>query len=419
MKLMILGASNAQCNAIQKAKDKGIRVLASDYNTHAPGKDIADELGLASTFDVEESFNLAKERQVDGVMTTGTDQPVYVVSSISEKMGLPHFIDSKVAYTVTNKIAMKQKFMKCNLPTVDFVFIKEGFKDSDLVNLKPPYVLKPVDSQGQRGIYKLNTLDEVRRYLPKTLSYSREEVALLESYYPNDEITVSGWVRQGKTHVLTITDRITFKDSLHIGICSSHEFPSKHYKEYGEEIIELTESIVQAFDIQEGPIYFQLFVGSQGIKINEIACRIGGAYEDEFIPYITGVDILDMVINYSLGETVDYSSLEVYDIRKNTGYFTSQLFFANAGNIEYLTSKDEMMTCEGVFGFGLNYKVGDSIPERENATARAGYMLISGDNEQELCNRIQGAYNQLKILDDKANNLCIQGKRGVIDEESS
>ncbi|QUH30021.1 ATP-grasp domain-containing protein [Vallitalea guaymasensis] len=407
MKLMILGASGAQLNAIKRAKELGYKVVATDYYTNSPGKLIADECGLASTFDYEETLKVALETKIDGIMTTGTDQPVYTVNKVADKLSLPRFLSVNTAYAVTNKRVMKEKFLKAGIPTPDYRIIKKDFTDSQLEGLEFPVVVKPFDSQGQRGIFKLNTIKEVRLHFDDVIKHSREDSILVESYYKNDEITISGWVRDGKAKVLTITDRVTFDNDKYIGICSSHEFPSKHYKQYKEEFIALTDKIVDAFNISQGPIYFQLFVGDQGIKVNEIACRIGGAYEDEFIPLITGVDILKMVIDSSMGQDIDYYPLDNYNIENNENYLTVQLFFANFGTVQSITDRDEIIKLDGVYNMNYNYKENDFIKPIENASVRAGYVIITANTNQDIQKKVDNLYKKMLMLNKQGNNLII------------
>ncbi|QUI25168.1 ATP-grasp domain-containing protein [Vallitalea pronyensis] len=410
MKLMILGASGAQLNAIRRSMEMGYHVVASDYNTHSPGKQIANESGLASTFDVEATLKVAQSCAIDGIMTTGTDQPVYVVNRVAAALHLPHFLSVDSAYKVTNKRPMKETFSQADIPTPDYRFITEDFTDEALEGLAFPVVVKPLDSQGQRGIYKCHTIQEVRQHFHQVIQHSREESILVESYYKNDEITISGWVKHGQANILTITDRVTFEDDKHIGICTSHEFPSKHYAAYKDEFTALTNRIVDVFNIMEGPIYFQLFVGNEGIKVNEIACRIGGAYEDEFIPYITGVDLLKMVIDGTMGKTIDYAPLDRYHMDSNTQHLSVQLFFAEAGKIHYLTDREQILKLKGVVNVNYNYKEGELIRHLENASQRAGYVIVTGESRENLLEHIQELYDQMLMLDDKGKNMIINRK---------
>jgi len=407
MKILILGGSNSQINAISRAKQKGYSVVVSDYYEDAPGKKICDYKELASTFDIEANIEVAKKHDIDGIMTIGTDQPVYTKAKVAYELGLPSCINVDVAKAVTNKKVMKELFEKHNIPTTKFAFLSKGFQDSKLEGLKFPVVIKPLDSQGQRGVYKLDSIKEIRDKIDNCLSYSREKEILVEEYYKNDEITVSGWVENDKVNVFTVVDRVTYDRFPHIGVCIAHNFPSKHLRNYFDEIINLTEKIVKDFKIHNGPIYFQMLIGLEGIKVNEIACRIGGAYEDEIIPRLTGIDILDMVIDKTMGKEIDTTKLKEYNLADNDKYSSVQLFFAKPGKIKRLGDMEQIKKLQGVIKGKFNFEVGDEIKEIENATQRAGYVIIEGKDKKTLEENIDRVFENLAIYDEKGNNLIL------------
>ncbi|MFW6280681.1 MAG: ATP-grasp domain-containing protein, partial [Halanaerobium sp.] len=240
------------------------------------------------------------------------------------------------------------------------------------------------------------------------LKFSREKEILVEEYYQSEEITLSGWVKDSKLKILTITDRITHQNKKHIGICSAHIFPSKFLNIYYQDIKRISQKIVNTFEIKNGPVYFQLLIGEQGIKVNEIACRIGGAYEGDFIPIITGVDIMKMMINLSLGNNPTEEELDKYDILKNKKWLSVQLFFAETAEIREITPLFDLKELPGVIDAGLNFKAGDKIGEIENASERAGYFIVKADSKKELKMRIKKAYDTLKIYNFKGENIIIR-----------
>lgn len=408
MRLLILGGGNNQLNGIKRAVQKGHEVVLTDYYPDAPGRAYAKYNEVVSTFDVEGNIEVAKKYSVDGVMTLGTDQPVYTVSRVASALNLPQFLDIDTAEAVTNKKIMKGIFTKHNLPTVKYRFLNQDCTEKDWEGMKFPVVLKPLDSQGQRGVYKLHSSQEIKDNIQSTLSFSRQREALLEEFYESDEITISAWVEKGIPHILTITDRETFQRAKHIGICFAHAFPSKHMEEY-PTMKNLVDNITKAFGIKEGPLYVQLLVGAEGILINEIACRIGGAYEDLFIPYLTGVDILDRVIDFSLKGKMP-SPIEPYCILENKKYLSTQLFFARAGRVKQITPVKELKKLPGLLYAGYNIVEGKELPLIENATARAGFMIIEGANKEELSRNINHAFTHLQILNEKNENLTLQYK---------
>ncbi|WP_026894988.1 ATP-grasp domain-containing protein [Clostridiisalibacter paucivorans] len=410
MRLLILGGGSCQINSILKAKSKGVEVIVSDYYDDAVGKEYSDFGELVSTFDAKGNIEVAKKYDIDGIMTVGTDQPIYTVARVAEAVKIPSFLDVDTAKAVTNKKIMKKIFVENDIPTTKYRLLEENFCENDLQGLNFPVVMKPLDSQGQRGIYKIHSINGIRDNIRDTLSYSREDKIIVEEYYENDEITVSGWVKDGKTKIILVTDRVTYNDDVHIGVCIAHHFPSKHLKGYYHQIKEITEKLVRAFSIKNGPIYFQMLIGKEGIKVNEIACRLGGAYEDKLIPRITGIDVLEMVIDYSLGKNVDYTALDNYDIENNDRYGAVQLFFALPGKIKDITSIDKLMDVSGVIDAGCNFKPGDIINSIENATQRAGYMIILGEDKENINNNIDRAFENLKIYDEKGQNLVLKFK---------
>ncbi|MDI3535680.1 MAG: ATP-grasp domain-containing protein [Eubacteriaceae bacterium] len=408
MKIQILGGGNNQLNGIRRAIEKGHQVVLVDYYKDPPGKAYASVHEAVSTFEIEKNIAIAKKHQIDGVMTLGTDQPVYTVARIAQALDLPAFLDTETARAVTNKAVMKEKLVAAGIKTVPYLYLDKNITrlqlEQALSGFTYPVVLKPLDSQGQRGVYKLNSSQEVLASLPQTLSYSREDKALLESYYASDEITVSAWAHEGEVEILTVTDRLTFESGKNIGICYAHQTPSKHQNRLAE-IAALIKKIAQVFGIRFGPIYVQLLVGEKGILVNEIACRIGGAYEEIFIPYLTGFDILDQVIDFSLGLTKAFEKKKLIDPPK---YLSVQLFFARPGTIKAISPIEDLVKGPGLISAGYNVKVGQRLGEIDNATARAGYFIVTADSKDALDQAVKSAFDCLKIENESGQNLAIQ-----------
>ena len=407
MKVMILGANAHQTRAIQRAHELGHRTVAVDNRTDSPGKRIAHEMVMASTFDVEACLQAARRLGVQGVFTSGTDQPVLTAALIQEAMKLPMTFSVDLARKLTNKRWMKQHFDFCGLPTLPWAVIGENFEETE-VSFSYPAVMKPVDSQGQRGIFLVESPDEIRRHFTESLAYSREDRVLIEEHYPSDEVTVSGWVTEGQAVILSITDRETFQTKGQLGICLSHENPTRFAEQFGQELEDLSHEIVAAFGIQNGPIYFQFLIGDRGIMINEIAGRIGGAHEDVVLPKITGFDLLGSQVRAALGQSVQ---IQEFDSWKKPPIRSSvQLFFVAPGRIEKIL-QPEKGRMSSLVEVGLHIHEGQVIEAIENATARAGYAIFLSQSEETLQEDVSTFYQEMKILDEEGKQLLIQHSR--------
>lgn len=405
MRILVLGGGSNQLDLIRKIKENHDDVILCDYLPDCPGRHLADHHLLVSTFDEAGVLQAAEDYQVDGIVTAGTDQPVLTAARVSAQLGLPFYADPQLALAVTHKQVMKQRFTQHGIPTVDYAFITADFTDDQLAHLTFPVVMKPVDCQGQRGVYKLQSIADVRDHIASTLSYSRENIALVENYYPNDEITVNGWVHEGQLHILSVVDRVTMVRDHHIGICLCHHFPSVHWQAHQQAIQQITKDIVDAFHIENGPIYFQYLIGTDGVKVNEIAMRIGGAYEGITLPIIAGVDILQMVIDWAKSGRIDTAALDQFDLHNNAVYLSTQLYFCKPGQITDTTPLQQLQSLPGMRAVYSEYQTGDTIPIIENATARAGYMIIEGRSFEEMIDRVNHAFDQYHIMAGTADLL--------------
>ena len=276
-------------------------------------------------------------------------------------------------------------------------------RPDDLRAFAGPLVIKPLDSQGQRGIFKCGQAERLLAHLPETLSFSRCSQALAESFYPSDEITVSGWVSQGRLTVLTVSDRLLYPDPVHIGICIGHRFPSIHMGRF-QEIDTLSQKVADAFGLEEGPFYLQLLIGDEGIRVNELACRIGGAFEDVVIPYLTGFDILGAVIDLSFGRPVSLNLPKDFRADRIGRCAAVQLTFCHPGIIASCTPMEQLRKLPFLLDCGYNYHPGQKIPETHNATARFGHGVIAG-TPGNIASHIRQFYQAFQVLSPTGENL--------------
>lgn len=417
MKLLVLGGGFNQLNAIKKAKSKGHTIIVSDYLPDAPGKKIADYSELVSTFDIEGNIEVAKKYKVDRVFTIGTDQPVLTAAKVAETLGLPHHISADTALKVTNKQYMKEVFLNNHIPSAKYLLInKLELEDSPLLikklsALKFPIVVKPLDSQGQRGIYKLEENNErLINYFQDTFNYTNLDTIIVEEFFAGDEITVSLWVEDFTPYILAITDRPLLNVLPHLGTPDGHIFPSKYLFSHYEKIYILIENIIKAFVIPRGPLYIQLKVNGDNIEVIEIACRIGGGHEDELIPLLTGIDIVDMLID-SVANNIDVNILKNYNLLKNDKYAMVKFLIAGAGKVGSMGDLTEVLNLEGVVNASFYNPNLKEVKELVDSTCRVGYLLVTGHDMPNLLSNVKKAYDEVKIYDEVSENMIYHRKK--------
>ena len=140
--------------------------------------------------------------------------------------------------------------------------------------------------------------------------------------------------------------------------------------------------------------------------VNEASARIGGAFEDVFIPWVTGFDILEAVIRMAAGESIAPHTLQTPGHTGTGCQVSAQLTFCRPGAIASVTPLKTLLELPGVLSAGYNYGVGDAIPALQNATARFGHCVLVTENG-DMDARLKRYYQTLRVLDARGGNMII------------
>ena len=142
-----------------------MRVVAVDRNGGAPGLAIADVGEVVDFVDVPEVVEVGRRHAVDGVLTVSADRAVPVVAAVAEELGLPG-IGTDVAHVMTQKIAMRRLLAEAGVPQPRFAAARDlASARAAAETVGFPAVLKPADSGGQRGIFRLESIDDLDAHL--------------------------------------------------------------------------------------------------------------------------------------------------------------------------------------------------------------------------------------------------------------
>ena len=108
-KIMILGAGIYQVPLILKAK-KSFALVVS-YPGPYPGFALADECLYLDTRDEAGILKAAREKEIQGICTTGTDVAIRALGRTAELLHLPG-LSLAAAEHVTDKLTMREVFRK-------------------------------------------------------------------------------------------------------------------------------------------------------------------------------------------------------------------------------------------------------------------------------------------------------------------
>ena len=206
--VLVVGAGFSQRRAIVRLRELGVRVVAVDGDPEAPGFGEATVGELVDFSELPAVVEVGRRHRVDGVLTVASDRAVPVVAAVAEALGLPG-IGRETARVMTNKIAMRERLAEHGVPQPRFVPVRGAADLEPAVEaLSLPAVLKPADSGGQRGLYRIEHRGELAERLPETLSFSRSGEALLEEFHQGVELNAMVVVRDGEPLLLTLSERL-------------------------------------------------------------------------------------------------------------------------------------------------------------------------------------------------------------------
>lgn len=297
---LVLGVGAAQRDLILRLKRDGWRVVGCSYRHEGAALEDVDEFALVDIVDLDSVEQLAREIGADLVYSIGSDVAMPVVTEVAKRLGMPAPIDPATARLMQNKGEFRAFLESHNISPVRHRTFRSPSELQDWNCF--PAIVKPVDSQGQRGVMKVSSADMLSGEAARALEASRSGQAIVEEYLDGPEISVNAFVLNGETVVQEISDRTVRNDGS--GAPSAHIYPSRETSpEQAQKVRDLVRRTNTALALRSGPVYFQIKLTSAGPRIIEAAPRLDGCHLWRLIKLGGGVDLLQASIDVMVGYT--------------------------------------------------------------------------------------------------------------------
>ncbi len=378
-KIMILGASILQLPAIEKAKELGHRVVAVDMNPEAIGFQVPGiETEVISTIDIPAVLTAARKHQIDGVMTLASDMPMRTVAVVARELGLVG-VSEDTALKATDKAVMRQCLLEAGVPVPRFYRVEdETAYRAAVANFTVPFVVKPADNSGSRGIVLVDDptdTENVNNAYPYSRQHSRNGNVVVEEYMRGPEVSVETLSVNGVCHVIQITDKLTTGAPHFVEM--GHSQPTRLSPETAEQIRQVVIAANRAVGIQNGPSHTEVIVTAEGPKIVEIGARLGGdCITTHLVPLSTGVDMVENCIRIALGETPDLN----HKFQKGSAI---RYFAQHPGTVTAIRGIETAAAMEGIRQVSIVHGVGETVGHIDSSAARMGFVIAqSGDADQ-------------------------------------
>jgi biotin carboxylase len=396
--VLFVGAGRHQRRAILQAKELGLRVAAVDRNPDAPGLKEADVAKVVDFSDVNAVLKATSRLSIDGVLTVSADRAVPVVAAVAEARGLPG-IGTRAAHLLTHKVAMRRQLAEHGVPQPRFAAVRtlsETRRAASEVGF--PAVLKPADSGGQRGVFRVESLDDVDRHLHEALAASVSGEAILEEFVDGTEMNGIVIARGSEQILLTLSDRMR-PPGIGFGVGWIHVYPPTIPPEQLSESEVIAERTVHALGLRNGIGFPQLIASPDGrVIVVECAARIPGGQMADLVRWAVGVDLVEVQIRMALGdplpdELVRPQFAQPLAIR----FFTASPGPLPTGRVTRIGSLDKVLAFPGVVQADVYLQLGETIRPVRLDGDRRGYVIATGDTNLDALERAEAAATLLDV----------------------
>lgn len=397
-RILILGAGVEQVPAIKMAKEMGHFVIVTDMNLKAPGIEYADAAYDVSTTDVKGNIDIARRVNIDGVMTVSSETAVCSVAGVAEELGLPSY-SMETAINATNKAEMRKVLSYRNVEVSPYMIANTINQTLDFANrISGPWVLKPVDSSGQRGTFLIDDKKELEKAFLRAVHFSKAGKVLIDKFMKGPEIHVAMQVINKEVYFLALSDRVTL-NRKHFGIAIRHVGPSIIDEETESLIKKLCENSIESIGLENGVATCELILDNGKPVLMEVAIRTPGGYLREVAMYLSGVDVVRSTIWNCLGENRTIREMITEDIFPAVSVkFISALNLNNSiSEVHKIDNIGKVLKKEGIKECKIHFELPFEVPELTSSVGRFGAIIAVGNNREEAKTRTEEAFNLLRF----------------------
>ncbi len=375
-KILILGAGIYQVPLIQKAREMGLYTIVSSIPGNYPGFAIADKVVYENTIDLEAILKLARDEQVDGIITAGTDVCVPTQGYVCDQLGLcgPTLAAAEKAQ---DKLLMKQAFAEYGVNTAEFEYVDIGNANpvSICEKIGYPVIFKSVDASGSRGITKVAGPADIPFAYQEVVNNTHASRYLIEKFLTGEEYGAQAFVFNGAIRFILPHGDYVFQGST--GVPIGHFAPYDIAPEILEDSKRQLQKAVTALGVDNCAINADFMLCDGKAYVLEIGARAGATCLVEMTEQYYGIDYYKQIIRCAMGEEPDFTPGNAERQPCVVMLFRSE----QTGIITSIDMGDQRDP--HVLDLSLDYGVGDCIRQFRKGPDRIGQCIVVADSVAE------------------------------------
>lgn len=394
-KLMLLGGLRYLIPVIEEAHKLGLHVITCDYLPDNIAHKYSDEYHNVSIIDKEAVLKLARELEIDGIMSFAVDPGVVTAAYVAEQMGLP-FAGSYESVRILQNKDLFRSFLRehgFNCPwSYGFASMQEV--ESNRAKIQYPAIVKPTDAAGSKGVMRIDSPEELSAAAQYAFKYSLSGHIIIEEFLEKLGCSSDSdcFSIEGKLAVATFSAQRFDSNAANPYTPSAFSWPSTFTEEQEKELRAELQRLIELLNLRTSIYNVETRVATNGKPyIMEVSPRGGGNRLSEMVHYATGLNLIEYAVRGAVGMKIAAPEQIVY----NDHWAIIILHAPKNGIFETLDIVPAYTDC--VVETDLWVKPGNEVQEFNGANDAIG-TLVARFNDPELMRRILEHPDEIVIV---------------------
>lgn len=395
-KLMLLGGIRYLLPVIKAAHEQGYYVITADYLPDNIAHKYSDEYVNVSIIDKEAVLKVAREKEIDGIMSFGVDPGVIAASYVQNQMGLPSFGPFESVEILQNKDKFRA-FLSQNGFNVPWAFsfdsVEEAFKNR--AKFSYPLIVKPTDSAGSKGCTRVDEEAELNAALEYAIKYSISGKIIVEEFLEKKGCSsdTDSYAENGVLKFVSFSAQRFDENAVNPYTPAAYSWPSTFTVEEEQYLTSEIQRLITLLGMKTSVFNIETRVGTNGKPyIMELTPRGGGNRLCEMLRYATGVDLITAITRAMVGDDPGVVKQKPYD-----GHWAEIILHADKSGIFQRLEVDATLNAE-VVEEDLWVKPGDLVHGFEGANDAIGTLVLRFENSSELERNLQKLDKWISVI---------------------
>ena len=381
-KLMLLGGIRYLLPVIEAAHEQGYYVITADYLPDNIAHQYSDEYVNVSIIDKEAVLKVAREKEIDGIMSFGVDPGVIAASYVQNQMGLPSFGPFESVEILQNKDKFRAFLAEngFNVPWA-FGFSSETEAWNSRNKFSYPLIVKPTDSAGSKGCTCVNNEEELMPAIQYAFKFTISGRIIIEEFLEKKGCSsdTDSYAQDGVLKFVSFSAQRFDSNAVNPYTPSTYSWPSTFTKEEEEYLTNEIQRLITLLGMKTSVFNIEVRVAQNNKPyIMELTPRGGGNRLCEMLRYATGVDMITAITRAMVGDEPVAIEQKPYN-----GHWAEIILHADKAGEFVGLQIDPSLPAE-IVEEDLWVKPGDFVHGFEAANDAIGTLVLRFENADDL-----------------------------------